>query len=45
MMRNTSYASPEMQVITIKGEHILCSSDFVNSPEKDYGFEWDDDLY
>lgn len=45
MMRNTNYASPEIQVIMIKEEHVLCSSDFVNSPEKGYGFEWDDDLY
>lgn len=44
-MRDISYASPEVQVITFRGEHVICSSEFGNSPEKDHGFDWDDDLY
>jgi len=44
-MRNTNYVSPETQVMIIKNDQVLCSSDIVNSPDKGYGFEWDDNLY
>lgn len=45
MIKDTNYASPEIQVIMIKGGQVLCSSNLINSPGKGNGFEWNDDLY
>lgn len=45
MEKNTNYVSPEVKVIAVKSGHVLCSSDYANGPRKDFGFDWDDDLY
>ena len=45
MSQVLNYVAPDSIEILIDGNLVLCTSDLIDSPEKDYGFEWNDDLY
>lgn len=44
-MWNFEYVSPDIQVVTVESEQILCASPNTTIIDKDFGWLWDDDNY
>jgi len=40
-----TYITPETQLLSIENDRLICESEIVTSPEKDAGWDWNDDNY